>query len=145
MVTSKVKFRRLSPNAEIPVYQTAGAVGMDLCSCMELRIPPGCFRAIPTGLALELPPGLEAQVRPRSGLAAKYGITVLNAPGTIDSDYRGEIKAILINHGGESFIIKIGDRIAQLVFAPVTIATLEEADELDSTDRGAGGLGSTGV
>jgi dUTP pyrophosphatase len=111
----------------------------------ELSLAPGAFGKIPTGLALAIPEGFEAQVRPRSGLAAKHGVTVLNSPGTIDSDYRGEIEIILINHGKEPFTVKPGDRIAQLVFAPVQAAVFEETASLSRSERGTGGFGSTGV
>jgi dUTP pyrophosphatase len=109
-----------------------------------MTLAPGQYALVPTGLAIALPPGYEAQVRPRSGLAAKHGVTVLNAPGTIDADYRGEIKVILINHGQAAFVIKRGERIAQMVIAPVVQAALVPVAELSATDRGAGGFGSTG-
>ena len=121
---------------------------MDLTAAVDADAPvtlaPGERALIPTGLAMALPPGFEAQVRPRSGLAAKDGVTVLNSPGTIDSDYRGEVKIILINHGAAPFIVKRGERIAQMVVAPVVQARFEESDSLDATARGAGGFGSTG-
>ncbi len=133
----------------LPAYETALAAGMDLRAAVPVEEPlvlaPGSRAAAPTGLAIALPPGFEAQVRPRSGLALKSGITTLNAPGTIDADYRGEIRVILINHGEHSVTIRRGDRIAQLVVAPVTTAVWEEADSLDETARGAGGFGSTGA
>jgi dUTP pyrophosphatase len=132
-----------------PAYQTEHAAGMDLVAAVPDDAPmvlaPGAYGMIPTGLIIALPPGFEAQVRPRSGLAAKFGVTVLNSPGTIDADYRGEINVLLINHGRESFTIKRGERIAQMVVTPVTRATLVPADgELSATARGAGGFGSTG-
>lgn len=127
-----------------PQYQTAGAAGCDIKSSAALVIPPGESSVVPTGLFLEIPQGYEGQVRSRSGLAAKNGVFVLNSPGTIDSDYRGEIKVILANMGPDPFPIFIGDRIAQLVIAPVTQVTFEESD-FTQTSRGAGGFGSTGV
>lgn len=129
---------------DLPAYATAGAAGMDVVAAEEIVIAPGGRHAVATGLAVAIPPGFEIQVRPRSGLALKHGITVPNTPGTIDSDYRGELKVILINHGAEPFAIRPGDRIAQLVIAPVTRATWVEASELDETARGTGGFGSTG-
>jgi dUTP pyrophosphatase len=131
----------------VPAYQTAGSAGADLKALLDepVVIEPGNRALIPTGIALELPVGYEAQIRPRSGLAAKAGLTVLNAPGTIDSDYRGEVTVILINHGSEAAIVRNGDRIAQLVIAPVVQASFSPADALDSTERGSGGFGSTGV
>ena len=149
MVTIPV--RRVGHGAELPLpaYESAGAAGLDLRAALEeggaLVIAPGERIAVPTGLALQLPAGFEAQVRPRSGLALRHGITLLNAPGTVDSDYRGEVTAILINLGQEPFTIRRGDRIAQLVIAPVTQANLVETTILDETARGAGGFGSTGV
>jgi dUTP pyrophosphatase len=146
-----VKVRRL-PHGEglpLPAYQTAGAAGADLIAALAddapATIDPGHSIRIPTGLALELPKGTEAQVRPRSGLAAKHGVTVLNAPGTIDADYRGEVMVILINHGTVPFTIQRGDRIAQMIFAPVTRVRFGETTALSNTARGAGGFGSTGV
>lgn len=140
------------PHAEglaLPSYETAGAAGMDLRAAVPedrpLLLVPGKRALVPTGLILEIPDGFEGQVRPRSGLALKHGITCLNTPGTIDSDYRGEIKTLLINLGGQPFEIVRGMRIAQLVIAPVAHVTLEEVDDLDATTRGAGGFGSTGL
>ena len=131
-----------------PAYETQGSAGMDLRAAVPEGEPmvlrPGARDMVPTGLAFAVPPGFEAQVRPRSGLAAKAGVTCLNTPGTIDSDYRGEVKVILINLGEEDFTIRRGDRIAQLVIAPVTRAEWLETSELDETARGAGGFGSTG-
>lgn len=129
---------------ELPEYATEGAAGMDVLAAEEVILPPGGRHAVATGLAVAIPPGFEIQVRPRSGLALKHGITVPNTPGTIDSDYRGELKVILINHGADAFEIRRGDRIAQLVLAPVTRAGWLKVDELDETRRGEGGFGSTG-
>ena len=149
-VTVTVPVRRVRPGAgelPLPRYQTELSAGMDLHADLgggEWTLQPLERRAVPTGLALELPPGFEGQVRPRSGLAFKSGITCLNSPGTIDADYRGEVKVILINHGPEDFIIRRGDRIAQLVVAPVVQAGWVEVESLDDTARGAGGFGSTG-
>ena len=117
---------------------------MDVVAAEDCTVPPGARHAVATGFALAIPQGYEIQVRPRSGLALKHGITVPNTPGTVDSDYRGELKVILINHGSEDFAIAHGDRIAQLVLAPVTQAVWSEVEELDATDRGSGGFGSTG-
>lgn len=128
----------------LPAYATDGAAGMDVVSAEDVTIRPGERHAVATGLSMAIPTGYEIQVRPRSGLALKHGITVPNTPGTIDSDYRGELKAILINHGSEPFAIHRGDRVAQLVLAPVTRAVWEEVEELDETARGSGGFGSTG-
>ena len=141
-----VQVRRLphGEGLELPRYATEGAAGMDVLSAEGLTLAPGARHAVATGLAVAIPPGYEIQVRPRSGLALKHGISVPNTPGTIDSDYRGELKVILINHGAEPFAIHRGDRIAQLVLAPVTLAEWSEVAELDDTARGAGGFGSTG-
>jgi len=137
---------RVRPDAQLPKYMSDGAAGMDLAASLdtEVTIAPGQRALVGTGLAIALPRGFEAQVRPRSGLAAKHGVTVLNAPGTIDEDYRGEIKVILINHGDEPFVVKSGERIAQMVIAPVARVTPVEADSLDGSTRGAGGFGHTG-
>jgi dUTP pyrophosphatase len=146
-----VKVLRLAhaEGLSLPVYQTADAAGMDLIAAVPADEPasirPGARTLVPTGLAFELPPGIEAQVRPRSGLAAKHGVSVLNSPGTIDADYRGEVSVILINHGDAAFTISRGDRIAQVIFAPVSQARLIETFSLTATRRGAGGFGSTGV
>lgn len=146
-----LRIKRLPHGSDLPLpaYQSAMAAGLDLLAAVPadapLTIAPGRFAAVPTGIAIALPPGTEAQVRPRSGLAAKNGVTVLNAPGTIDADYRGEIQVLLINHGTTPFEIARGLRIAQLVIAPVARAQLSEVDDLDSTQRGTGGFGSTGV
>ena len=129
---------------DLPRYATDGAAGMDVLSAEDVTLAPGERHAVTSGLAVAIPPGYEIQVRPRSGLALKHGISVPNTPGTIDSDYRGELKVILINHGTEPFAIHRGDRIAQLVLAPVTLAEWDEVAELDETSRGAGGFGSTG-
>ncbi|PEQ14511.1 deoxyuridine 5'-triphosphate nucleotidohydrolase [Novosphingobium sp. PC22D] len=129
---------------DLPAYATDGAAGMDVVSAEDVTVAPGARHAVATGLALAIPAGFEIQVRPRSGLALKHGVTVPNTPGTIDSDYRGELKVILINHGTEAFAIKRGDRIAQLVLAPVVRASWLEVEELDETVRGEGGFGSTG-
>lgn len=130
----------------LPAYQTEGASGMDLRADIEaeLSIPPMGRALVPTGIALALPPGIEGQVRPRSGLAIRHGVTCLNTPGTIDADYRGEIRVILVNLGDSPFPVRRGDRIAQIVFAPVVKAALEVVDDLDSTRRGKGGFGHTG-
>lgn len=144
-----IQVKRL-PHAEglgLPAYETAGSAGMDLRAAVEapMTLAPGERGLVPTGLSMAIPQGYEAQIRPRSGLALKSGITCLNTPGTIDADYRGEIGVILINHGVEAFQIKRGDRIAQMVIAPVTQAELIEVHELDETARGAGGFGSSGT
>lgn len=129
----------------LPAYATDGAAGMDAVAAEDVDLPPGGRHAVSTGFAMAIPEGYEVQVRPRSGLALKHGITCLNTPGTIDSDYRGEVKVILANLGSETFAVRKGDRIAQLVPAPVLRATLNEVDSLDETARGAGGFGSTGT
>jgi len=141
-----VRIRRLphGDGLSLPAYATHGAAGMDVVSAEDLTLAPGARHAVASGFSVAIPEGYEIQVRPRSGLALKHGITVPNTPGTIDSDYRGELKVILINHGAEPFPIHRGDRIAQLVLAPVMQAAWREVDELDDTDRGAGGFGSTG-
>lgn len=129
---------------ELPAYATEGAAGMDVLAAEDVSLAPGARHAVATGLAFAIPAGFEIQVRPRSGLALKHGITVPNTPGTIDSDYRGELKVILINHGGQTFEVRRGDRVAQLVIAPVTRASWLKVDELEHTERGEGGFGSTG-
>lgn len=128
----------------LPAYATDHAAGLDIVSAEDVTIAPGGRHAVATGFAVAIPPGYEIQVRPRSGLAFKHGVTVLNAPGTIDADYRGEVKVLLINHGDAPFAIARGDRIAQLVPAAVTRAAFDEVDVLDDTARGTGGFGSTG-
>ncbi len=134
-------------NGTVPAYQSPGAAGIDLESSGErdIVIQPGKRSLVPTGIFLEIPEGYEGQVRPRSGLAVKHGVTVLNTPGTIDSDYRGEVKVVLVNLGESDFVVKKGDRIAQLVFSPVCRAILSEKEILENTARGHGGFGSTGV
>lgn len=143
----KLKFRKIHPDAIVPEYATEGAAGLDLCARIshEIFLHPGVRFTCPTGIAIELPEGFEAQIRPRSGLAKKHGVTVLNAPGTIDFDFRGEIGVILINLGDEAFTIKPGDRIAQMVIAPFIRVELEQSGQLSDTERGDGGFGSTGV
>jgi dUTP pyrophosphatase len=145
-VSVSVEVMRLPHGAGLPLpaYATLGAAGMDVVSAEDVTLAPGARHAVATGLALAIPAGFEIQVRPRSGLALKHGITVPNTPGTIDSDYRGELKVILINLGDEPFAIARGDRVAQLVLAPVVQAAWSEVEELDATERGAGGFGSTG-
>ena len=138
-------FFNLINDAELPKYKTKGASGADVCSTTYTEIEPDNIAIVPTGLLPEIPEGYEIQIRPRSGLAAKYGITVLNTPGTIDSDYRGEIKVILINTGKDKFVINKGDRIAQIVVAPVVQAQFVNKIELSETERGTDGFGSTGV
>ena len=142
----KVEVKRLAHGEDLalPAYATSGSAGMDVVSAEDVTIAPGARHAVATGLSVAIPQGFEIQVRPRSGLAFKHGITVPNTPGTIDSDYRGELKVLLINHGSEDFAIARGDRVAQLVLAPVVQAAWNEVDELDTTQRGAGGFGSTG-
>ena len=136
-----------SKGAVVPCYKTEGAAGADVCALLDenVLLKKGQRTIIPTGLFFEIPQGYEIQVRPRSGLAAKNGVTVLNTPGTIDSDYRGELKVILINLGDEDFEIKSGDRIAQIIVAPVTIGNFIQTDSISVTERGSGGFGSTGV
>jgi dUTP pyrophosphatase len=145
----RVKIRRHAHGEGLPLPEAAsrGSSGLDLVACIDrpLEIAPGESALIPTGISLEIPEGYEAQVRPRSGLALRSGVTVLNTPGTVDSDYRGEVGVILINHGHEAFAVRRGDRVAQLVFSPVCEAVLEEAESLNRTARGEGGFGHTGV
>lgn len=142
-----IRVKRLDHGAGLPMpaYATSGAAGMDICAAESLTLRTGKRHAVATGFAFAIPDGYEVQVRPRSGLALKHGITCLNTPGTIDSDYRGEVKVILANLGDEDFVINTGDRIAQIVVAPVTQGMMIEVDALDDTDRGTGGFGSTGV
>jgi len=139
-----IRFKRIHPDAVLPAYAHPSDAGMDIRSVEDLVLPAGRRCLVPTGLVMLLPPMYEAQVRPRSGLALKHGVTVLNTPGTIDSGYRGEIGVILANFGDTDFSIKKGDKIAQLVIAPVTQPEIVETDVVDETDRGAGGFGSTG-
>ncbi len=142
-----LKLRRVGqrgPPLELPRYETAGSAGLDLRADEPVALAPGERRLVPTGLAVEIPPGHEGQVRPRSGLALRLGVGMVNAPGTIDSDYRGEVGVILVNHGREPVAFARGERIAQLVIAPVVRAELVLVDELAGSDRGAGGFGSTG-
>ncbi len=149
-MTPVVRIARLPHGADLPLptYQSAFAAGLDLYAAVPADAPlvlaPGTYAKIPTGITLALPLGTEGQVRPRSGLAAQHGVTLLNTPGTIDADYRGEVSVLLINHGGAPFEVTRGMRIAQLVVAEIVRVTVREAEELDNTDRGAGGFGSTG-
>ena len=142
----RVLIKRLSPSVQLPSYKTNGASGMDLMAFIEqpIKLEPGKSCLVPTGLSVAFPEEYEIQIRPRSGLAAKNNITVLNTPGTIDSDYRGELKIILFNHGNENFLINNSDRIAQMILTPVIKMELHETDELPKTVRGEGGFGSTG-
>lgn len=146
LTTARIKL--LSPRATLPAYQTDLAAGMDLSACLPegetVTIAPGQIVIIPLGFSMALPPGYEAQIRPRSGLATKFGVTVPNAPGTVDADYRGEMKVALINLGREPYVVAHGARIAQMVIAPVSRASLEVVESLDDTARGSGGFGSTG-
>ena len=144
---TKILIKRLSKNISLPKYETSGSSGMDLSANInsDVNIEPGNSAIIPTGLAISIPKGFEVQIRPRSGLAAKQKISVLNTPGTIDADYRGEIKVILINLNDKVFTVEKGLRIAQMVVCPVVQAKLEEVSELNDTDRGKGGFGSTGI
>lgn len=149
MNTIPVKIKRLNHGNDLPMpaYASKGASGMDLRACVEgtIRLAPGDIRLIPTGLALAIPHGYEAQIRPRSGLALHHGIGMLNAPGTIDSDYRGEVGIILVNGGGKPFEIRRGDRIAQMVIAKVYQARLMVVEDLEATERGSGGFGHSGI
>ena len=142
---TKILIKRLSKEIPLPKYETNGSSGMDLAANIETIIEPGDTSIIPTGLAVSIPKGFEVQVRPRSGLAAKQKLTVLNTPGTIDSDYRGEIKVILVNHGSKNFKIEKGDRIDQMIVCPVIIAQIVEVENLSDTKRGKDGFGSTGT
>ena len=144
---TKILIKRLSKEVSLPKYKTSGSSGMDLAANINanININPGKIAIIPTGLALSIPKGFEVQIRPRSGLATKQKISVLNTPGTIDSDYRGEIKVILINLGEETFKVEKGLRIAQMVVCPIVQAQLKEVDDLSETERGKGGFGSTGT
>jgi dUTP pyrophosphatase len=143
----EIKVKKLHPKAIVPGYMTEHAAGMDLCTVIDAPcvLRPGERTLLPTGLAMEIPPGFEGQVRPRSGLALKKGLALVNSPGTIDADYRGEIGIIVINHGSEPVEFLPGDRIAQLIIAPVTRASLVEAEELNESVRSSGGFGHTGV
>jgi dUTP pyrophosphatase len=142
----RVLIKKLRPDAIVPRYMTAHAAGLDLSAALDapIELAPGKRAAIPTGLAIKLPEGYEAQVRPRSGLAREHGVTLVNSPGTIDADYTGPVVVLVINHGDRPVRIEAGQRIAQLVIAPVVQVALSEVDELPATERGAGGFGSTG-
>ena len=146
MTVPTLRIKRLNESAHLPTYQTAGAAGMDLHAALEhpINIGRGDIVPVPLGFAMAIPEGFEAQIRPRSGLASRHGITLPNAPGTIDCDYRGEVIVPLINLGGDAFTVEPGMRIAQMVIAPVSRVDVVESDELDSTERGDGGFGSTG-
>ncbi len=145
-VEVRIPVTRAADDLPLPAYQTHGSAGMDLAAAVEddLVIPPGEWRLVPTGLRMAIPEGFEGQVRPRSGLALRHGVTVLNAPGTIDADYRGEAKVALVNHGKEPFVVRRGDRVAQLVICPVARAEWAPSAHLPATPRGEGGYGSTG-
>ena len=142
----KVLFKRLNQKAKLPSYKTSGSSGMDLMACVDetITIKPNESKLIPTGIAIAIPEDMEVQIRPRSGLAAKSSISVLNTPGTIDSDYRGELKIILFNHGKDQFTVNDEDRVAQMVLMPILKVEIEETNELPETIRGSGGFGSTG-
>ena len=144
---TEVLIKRLSRNVELPKYETSGSSGMDLSANIDtkIKIEPGKTSIIPTGISLSIPKNFEVQIRPRSGLAAKNQVSVLNTPGTIDADYRGELKVILINLGNSTFTVEKGARIAQMVLCPIVKAKIREVESLDQTDRGSGGFGSTGV
>ena len=143
----QIPIRALSPLLDLPEYATSGSAGMDLPAAVlaPVTIEPGAFALVSCGFAMAIPEGYEAQIRPRSGLATRHGVTVLNAPGTIDSDYRGEVKVLLINHGSEPFVVTRGMRVGQLVIAQIRHVALREVKELDGTKRGTGGFGSTGT
>lgn len=141
---AELRVKRIDPRAALPAYAKPGDAGMDLRALEPLEVPPGECRLVRTGLTVEIPPGFEGQVRPRSGLALKHAVTVLNTPGTVDAGYRGEVGVILINHGRAPFPVASGDRIAQFVLARFEPATVVEADELSESERGAGGFGSSG-
>ncbi len=141
---TQLKVKRLDPAAVLPSYARRGDAGLDLCAVRAISIAPGASALVPTGIAIELPPGTEGQVRPRSGLALKHGITVLNTPGTVDEGYRGEVGVILINHGTSPFAVSAGMKIAQLVVSPRIEVEVSEVADLSETQRGAGGFGSTG-
>ena len=146
---TEIRFKKLphAADLQLPSYESKSAAGMDIRAALgeSITLKPGERTLIPTGLQMALPHGYEAQIRPRSGLAIKHGITMLNSPGTIDADYRGEVKVIAINHGQEDFVVNHGDRIAQMVIAPVVQLNVQEVENLDETERGEGGFGSTGV
>jgi dUTP pyrophosphatase len=146
MVTT-VKIKRDAPSRDIPLpsYATPGSAGLDIRSSESVELKPLERAAVGTGIYLEIPPGFEGQVRPRSGMAMKYGVTLVNSPGTVDSDYRGEIRVIMINLGKETFSVKRGDRVAQIVFAPCTQVRLDATEELSDSERSSGGFGSTGI
>lgn len=142
-----LRLKRLHPDATLPSYKTEGAAGLDLAACLpdgDRTLGPGDISLIPCGFAMAIPPGYEGQVRPRSGLATRHGVTLINSPGTIDCDYRGEAMVPLVNHGHEPFTIRHGDRIAQMIIAPVAHVRVSEVETLDETGRGDGGFGSTG-
>ncbi len=147
--TVPLRILRLHPERDrdlpLPSAQTEGAAGFDVAAAARVELAPGAFAAVPTGLSMAVPPGTEIQVRPRSGLAFRHGVTVLNAPGTIDADYRGEVKVLLINHGRSTFVVERGMRVAQLVVAHVAPVQIFEVSSLDETTRGSGGFGSTGT
>lgn len=143
--SNQINFQKINPDARIPQYATEGSAGFDFCSVLDYSLKPMERKLFPTGLKLEIPRGYELQIRPRSGLALKFGITVLNSPGTIDSDYRGEIGILLVNFGDKPYDVKKGERIAQGVLAPYTQATFREVSSLEETSRGTGGFGSTGT
>ena len=145
-LSTELRIARLSPLATLPAYQTDHAAGLDLHAALAepVVLGPGDIRLVPCGFAMAVPPGYEAQVRPRSGLALRHGVSMPNAPGTIDADYRGEVQVPLINLGREPFVVEPGSRIAQMIIAPVARCVVEEVDELDETGRGTGGFGSTG-
>lgn len=145
MTDITVRIKKKRADLPIPVYKTSGSAGCDVVASESVIIQPGCRCLVPTGIFLEVPEGYECQVRPRSGLALSHGVAVLNSPGTIDSDYRGEVCVLLFNSGMTPFEVRAGERIAQLIFAPVTRARFEETQELQDTARGVGGWGSTGV
>ena len=140
-----LRITRIHPDAQLPAYAHPGDAGMDVCACERVVLAPMSRALVPTGLQIALPPGTEAQIRPRSGNAFKHGVTVLNTPGTIDEGYRGEVKILLANLGAETFVVEPGMRVAQMVVAPVLRVNIEEAATLDATARGEGGFGSTGV
>jgi len=144
-VTIRIRRGDSARDIPLPSYATPGSAGLDIRSAEDADIEPGERTSVGTGIYLEIPPGFEGQARPRSGLALKHGVTLLNSPGTIDSDYRGEVRVIMINLGREKFSVRRGDRIAQIVFAPCARADIEEADELGDTERSSGGFGSTGL